>query len=340
MDISEFDYNLPKEAIAQEPLEKRDEAKLLVLDRKEGSFQTAVFRDLGDILSANDLLALNNTKVIPARLRCEKESGGKVEVFVLKEIGEGRAEALVRGRIKEGLRLKMPESEDRVEVEIEKRLSSGKYVVRFLSNPVKDVLKNYGKIPLPPYIKRPVEPKDRDYYQTVFAQKEGAVASPTAGLHFTPELLASLEKKKIDHIFITLHIGWGTFKPIRNSDVTKHQMEPEFFEILPKAAKTINERRENGCKITACGTTVVRTLEGTANNGKVMAGNGWVKIFIYPGYQFQIVDKMITNLHLPRTTPLLLTAAFAGKELLLESYRYAWKEGFRFGSYGDAMLII
>ena len=353
MDITKFDYILPKSAIAQEPLPKRDEAKLLILERQSGTLRSGIFRDLPDLLSANDLLVLNDTRVIPARLRLKKTSGGKVEIFVLQETGEGRAEALVRGRVKKGLQfifspspLPLPTGErdksegENITIKIEQKLPAGKYLVSFKGLPVKEILNRFGEIPLPPYIKRPARPEDRDYYQTVYGRREGAVAAPTAGLHFTPELMEQMKKKWIPFVYLTLHVGWGTFRTIQSTDITQHQMEPEFFEISPETAEIINQNRAKSHRITAVGTTSVRTLEGNFQKNGLAAGSGRVNTFIYPGYRFQIVDTLLTNFHLPRTTTLLMTAAFAGTELLFKAYDFALKNGFRFGSYGDAMLIL
>ena len=338
MDITEFDYDLPESAIAQEPLPKRDEAKLLILERRSGTLRSGVFQDLPDLLSTNDLLILNDTRVIPARLRLKKNSGGKIEIFILQETGQGRAEALVRGRIKEGQKILLVKG---IELEIEQKTTEGKYHIIFRGDlSVKEILNRFGEIPLPPYIKRPVRPEDQEYYQTVYGRREGAVAAPTAGLHFTPDLINQMEKREIPFIYLTLHVGWGTFRTIQSADITQHQMEAEFFEISLETARIINEAKAQGHRVAAVGTTSVRTLEGNFRNKVLTAGSGWVNTFIYPGYQFQMVDVLITNFHLPRTTTLLMTAAFAGTELLRKAYDFALKNGFRFGSYGDAMLIL
>jgi S-adenosylmethionine:tRNA ribosyltransferase-isomerase len=271
-------------------------------------------------------------------LRLKKPSGGKVEIFILQDTGQGRAEALVRGRVKEGQKLLLAES---VELEIGQKITEGKYHIIFRGDlSVKEILNRFGEIPLPPYIKRPVRPEDQDYYQTVYGRREGAVAAPTAGLHFTPDLMNQMGKKEIPIVYLTLHVGWGTFRTIQAADITQHQMEPEFFEISPDTAQIINKSNAAGHKIAAVGTTSVRTLEGNFRNNGLAAGSGWVNTFIYPGYRFQLVDILITNFHLPQTTTLLMTAAFAGKEALLEAYKFAVKNKFRFGSYGDAMLIL
>lgn len=338
MDIAKYDFNLPESAIAQEALPKRDEAKLLILERRNGTLRSGVFRDLPNLLSANDLLVLNDTRVIPSRLRLKKASGGKLEIFILRETGQGRAEALVRGRVKEGQTFFLGED---VEFEIEERTIEGKYRIIFRGDlSVKEISKRFGEIPLPPYIKRPVRPEDQDYYQTVYGRNEGAVAAPTAGLHFTSDLINRIKEKGVTLVYLTLHVGWGTFRTIQSADITQHQMEPEFFEISPETARIIDEGKIKGRRVAAVGTTSVRTLEGNFRDKNLNAGSGWVNTFIYPGYQFQVVDVLITNFHLPRTTTLLMTAAFAGKEALLEAYKYALKNRFRFGSYGDAMLII
>ena len=330
----------------------RDEAKLLILERQSGTFRIGVFQDLPDLLSANDLLVLNDTRVIPARLRLKKTSGGKVEIFILQETGPDRAEALVRGRVKEGTKLALPPSplplpggerdknEGDVIIKIEQKLPSGKYLVSFKGLAVKEVLNRFGEIPLPPYIKRPVRPEDQNYYQTVYGRQEGAVAAPTAGLHFTPDLVNRTKKQGITLLYLTLHVGWGTFRTIQSTDITKHQMEPEFFEIYPETAEAVNKGKANHRRVVAVGTTSVRTLEGNFRNKGLTAGSGWVNAFIYPGYRFQVVDVLITNFHLPQTTTLLMTAAFAGTEFLREAYGFALKNNFRFGSYGDAMLIL
>ncbi|MFH2068791.1 MAG: tRNA preQ1(34) S-adenosylmethionine ribosyltransferase-isomerase QueA [Candidatus Omnitrophota bacterium] len=353
MNIEKFFYDLPESAIAQEPLPKRDEAKLLVLERQSGTIRSVIFRDLPDFLLASDLLVLNDTRVIPARLRLKKPSGGKVEIFILRETGQGRAEALVRGRVKKGLQLTLPTSplhlpsgemekieKNKLTINIKQKLSFGKYLVSFEGLPLKEVLNRFGEIPLPPYIRRPARPEDQDYYQTVYGRKEGAVAAPTAGLHFTPTLMNQIKKRGVSLLYLTLHVGWGTFRIIQSEDIIQHQMEPEFFEISPETAGIINKNKTEGRRVAAVGTTSVRTLEGNFRNKGLTAGSGWVNTFIYPGYQFQVVDVLITNFHLPRTTTLLMTAAFAGKEMLLETYKYALKNEFRFGSYGDAMLIL
>ena len=353
MNLKEFNYDLPESAIAQEPLPKRDEAKLLILERQSGMLRSGIFRDLPNLLSANDLLVLNNTRVIPARLRLKKPSGGKIEIFILQETGKERAEALVRGRVKEGLQFTLPASPfplpvaesnkvegNEITIKIKQKLSSGKYLISFHGLPLKEVLNRFGEIPLPPYIKRPVRPHDQDYYQTVYGRREGAVAAPTAGLHFTPDLMGQIKERGVSLLYLTLHVGWGTFRTIQAADITQHQMEAEFFEISPETVKTINEGKRKNRRVAAVGTTSVRTLEGNFRNKSLIAGSGWVNSFIYPGYRFQVVDVLITNFHLPRTTTLLMTAAFAGTELLRKAYDFALKSGFRFGSYGDAMLIL
>jgi len=338
MNIEKFSYDLPESAIAQEPLPKRDEAKLLILERRDGTFRSGVFRDLPDLLSPNDLMVLNDTRVVPARLRLKKTSGGKVEIFILQEIGQGRAEALVRGRVKEGQKFLLAEG---IELELEQKTTEGKYHIIFRGDlSVKEILNRFGEIPLPPYIKRPVRPKDQEYYQTIYGRREGAVAAPTAGLHFTPDLINRTKKRGITLLYLTLHVGWGTFRTIQSADITQHQMEAEFFEISPETTEIINEGKMKGCRVAAVGTTSVRTLEGNFQDNGLDSGSGWVNAFIYPGYRFQVVDVLITNFHLPQTTTLLMTAAFAGTELLREAYGFALKNGFRFGSYGDAMLII
>ena len=334
--LSEFDYHLPKELIAKYPVEPRDSCRLMVLNRKEKKIEHRIFRDIKDYLEEGDLLVLNDTKVIPARLIGKKETGAKIEVFLLRPITENRWEVLVRNikRLKPGQRVIF--SEDFYGTLVEK-YQEGKALFELHGEDINSLIKKYGHIPLPPYIEREDEEKDKNYYQTVFARKEGAVASPTAGLHFTEELLNELEEKGIKKVFVTLHVGLGTFRPIQTEDITKHKMHEEYYHIPEETLKAIKQTKEKGKRVVAVGTTVVRTLETYAQTGKT---EGFSDIFIYPPYNFKMVDTLITNFHLPKSTLILLVSAFAGKDFILSAYKKAVEMRYRFFSYGDAMLIL
>ncbi len=336
MKLSDFDYNLPKELIARYPVEPRDHCRLMVLDRKNKSIRHRIFKDIKEYIQEGDLLVLNDTKVIPARLIGKKETGAKIEVFLLRPVTEEIWEVLIKNIRKLKAGQKVIFGEDFSAFLIEK-YTEGKALVKFEGKDIKNLIKKYGHIPLPPYIEREDEERDKDYYQTVFAKKEGAVASPTAGLHFTEELLEELEKKGVKISFVTLHVGLGTFRPIQTEDITKHKMHEEYYHIPEETIKAIQKTREKGKKIIAVGTTVVRTLETYAQTGKK---EGFSNIFIYPPYKFKMVDALITNFHLPKSTLLLLVSAFAGRKFILKAYKEAVKEKYRFFSYGDAMLII
>ncbi len=333
--LSDFDYHLPKELIAKYPVEPRDACRLMVLNRKDKTVEHKIFRDIKNYLQEGDLLVLNDTKVIPARLIGKKETGAKIEVFLLRPITETKWEVLIKNikRLKPGQKVIF--ADDFYAVLLEK-FEEGKAVVELIGDDINSLIKKYGHIPLPPYIEREDEEKDKDYYQTVFAKKEGAVASPTAGLHFTKELLDELEKKGIQKTFVTLHVGLGTFRPIQTEDITKHKMHEEYYHIPKETIKKIQETREKGKRIIAVGTTVVRTLETYAQTGKT---EGFSDIFIYPPYKFRMVDALITNFHLPKSTLILLVSAFAGKDFILSAYKEAVEKKYRFFSYGDAMFI-
>ncbi len=342
------------------PLLKRERARLLVIKRKEKRIEHRIFPALLDYLSSGDLLVLNNTKVIPARLKGKKETGGRAELLVLRRLhprlisggstplegvhppdrGEGKSiyEALARPRIRVGSTIFFNEG---IKAKILEK-KNGKYKVEFLyPGRIEELLKKIGEIPLPPYIKRKPLPIDMTYYQTVYSKRNGAIAAPTAGLHFTEGFLQRVKEKGVSITFVTLNIGWSTFKPIREEDIEKHQMEKEYFELPPGAAKLINKTKKEGKRIIAVGTTSVRVLETTANtDGYVEPRKGWTSLYIYPGYRFKITDSMLTNFHLPSTTLFLLVATFAGKELIQRAYSEAIKGKYRFASYGDAMLIL
>ncbi len=334
--LSDFDYELPKELIAKYPVEPRDACRLMVLDRKTQKIEHRIFRDIIDYLQEGDLLVLNDTKVIPARLQGKKETGAKIEIFLLRPITENRWEVLIKNikRLKPGQKVIFGGD---FSAKLVEKFEEGKALVEFEGKDINALIKKYGHIPLPPYIERKDEEKDKDYYQTVFARKEGAVASPTAGLHFTNELLKKLEKKGVKKAFVTLHVGLGTFRPIQTEDITKHKMHEEYYHIPEETLKLIQETKEKGKSVVAVGTTVVRTLETYAQTGKT---EGFSDIFIYPPYQFKMVDRLITNFHLPKSTLLLLVSAFAGKEFIFKAYEEAVRKKYRFFSYGDAMLIL
>jgi len=336
MKLSEFDYYLPKAQIAQYPLKERDASRLFVLHRNPYKFEHRVFRDIVEYLYPGDVLVVNDTKVIPARLYGFKSSGGRVEVLLLKELRINTWEALVRG-LHEGVIT----FGDGIRGVVSR--FNGIAQVRFTGEDIKKSLNKIGTMPLPPYIKRKADQTDTERYQTVYAHKEGAVAAPTAGLHFTHRLLDSIKKKGVEIKTLTLHIGYGTFKPVLTPEIEEHQMDEEFYEIPEATAETINRAKSEGRRVIAVGTTVTRALEASAtDNGgnRIKAGVGKASIFIYPGYRFKIIDVLITNFHLPRSTPLMLTSAFSGLSPLKKAYSEAQKRGYRFFSYGDAMIII
>ena len=337
--LSEFDYMLPKELIAQYPSEKRGDDRLLVLDREKESFEEKRFTDIVDYFKEGDLLLLNNTKVIPARLFARRKTGGRVEIFIIDKTKKP-LEALVRpsGKIKEGESVIL-ESGDRV------RIGGGARIGRLVEfgAPIDEILEKCGHIPLPPYIWRTDEPSDKIRYQTIYATSEGATASPTAGLHFTESIIDKLKKIGTQIAYITLHVSYGTFAPIKEEIVEKHKMHSEFYHIQSEDIIMINEAHKRNASIFSCGPTSLRTLETCADDiieTRLEDSSGFTDLFIYPGYKFRIVNKLITNFHLSKSTLLLLTSAFAGKKLLFDAYKYAIENRFRFFSYGDAMLIL
>ncbi len=350
MNISDFDYHLPKELIAAFPTEDRPSARLLQVDRSTGAISHHIFRDLGQFLRPGDLLVLNNTKVIPARLFGRKPTGGSVETLLLRNTGGNRWEALMRPnrRIKKGAWIIYGSngSELKAQVLDGARQDSGQRTLEFDEDGALEKIRRMGRIPLPPYLDRPDTDLDREMYQTVFASREGAVASPTAGLHFDRNLLSSLAEQGIEIAYVTLHVSYGTFQPIATDCVEEHRMEEEEYEITEQAAMQINDALQNGRRVIACGTTSVRTLESAVDiQGHVAPGRGKTALFIYPPYRFRIVQGLITNFHLPKSSLLLLVAAFLGPgqghiaEKLIAVYQSAVRSGYRFYSYGDAMLI-
>lgn len=328
MDISEFDYCLPKDLIAQEPVSPRDAARLMVLDGDK--VEHRFFRDIIHYFSDGDILVLNNTKVLPAKLIGKKETGGKVEFLVLKRDGNV-FECLVRGsRVKDGNIIVF---ENDVSARV-LAISGGRCTLEFHN----DADKVVGLMPLPPYIKMHL--KDSDRYQTVYANEDGSVAAPTAGLHFTDELLEDIRRKGVKTIHLTLHIGPGTFLPVKGNDVSAHRMEEEYYRVDEQAAELLNTAEEEGRRLFVTGTSSVRALESAFGNCGIIAGEGWTSLYIYPGYKFKNkIHALITNFHLPKSTVLLLTSAFAGKGRLFKAYEGAVKLKYRFYSFGDAMLI-
>ncbi|MDD5259185.1 MAG: tRNA preQ1(34) S-adenosylmethionine ribosyltransferase-isomerase QueA [bacterium] len=343
--LSDFDYNLPKELIAQTPAPERDQSRLLIVDRDTNDTGHAKFDRIIDHLGQNDILVINNVKVIPARLYGQKKTGGKVEILLLRKIGANERiwEALITDarKFKPGDRIYF--KDEKLEAEIKEKETEGKVILSFNAPDFEKVLSRIGKMPLPPYIKRVAGNEDVDRYQTIYAQKEGAVAAPTAGLHFTPALLEAIKANGVKIIPITLYVGMGTFSPVREQDITNHKMETEFYEILEDAATAINEAITMGKNVVSVGTTAVRALESAAEKRdgrwQIAGGSKGTDIFIYPGYEFKIVKKLITNFHLPKSTLLMLVSAFAGTDTIKKAYRVAVEEKYRFFSYGDAMFI-
>ncbi|KXT73848.1 S-adenosylmethionine:tRNA ribosyltransferase-isomerase [Streptococcus sp. DD10] len=341
MNTSDFDFNLPEELIAQTPLEKRDASKLLIVNHKTGKMEDTHFDSIVDQLNPGDALVLNNTRVLPARLYGHKpETGGHVELLLLKNTKEDEWEVLAKPakRLKIGTTIHF--GDGRLRATVIKKLEHGGRIVRFEYEGIfLEVLESLGEMPLPPYIHEKLEDKER--YQTVYAKENGSAAAPTAGLHFTPQLLETIEQKGVKIVYVTLHVGLGTFRPVSVDNLDEHEMHSEFYNLSEEAAASINQVKNNGGKIVAVGTTSIRTLETIGNkfNGKVEADSGWTNIFIKPGYQWKIVDAFSTNFHLPKSTLVMLVSAFAGRELVLEAYHHAIEEGYRFFSFGDAMFI-
>ena len=341
MRTADFDFHLPRELIAQQPLARRDESRLMVVDRKTGSISHRRFRDLSELIPAGDVLVVNRTRVVRARLLGSRASGAPAEIMLLKPLGGDRYEAMVSpgGKLKPGRTVAIA-SDFSVEIlEVTPRRTR---IVRLIGTEPSDVLiDRYGHVPLPPYIERPDASEDAERYQTVYAHEAGSVAAPTAGLHFTPELLEALETRGVRRAEVLLHVGAGTFKPVEVEDPAQHLMHEEWYAISPHAATTINSAHANDAAVWAVGTTSVRTLESAADaGGCVIAGEGETSIFIRPPYRFKAVDHIITNFHLPRSTLIMLVAAFAGYDLTMAAYREAIANGYRFYSYGDAMAVV
>lgn len=347
MNISEFDYELPENLIAQLPADKRENSKMLVLDKNNKTIEHKHFFDITDYIDNNSILVLNNTKVLPARLYGTKETGAKIEVFLLESQGEGKFWSCL---IKPSKRVK-PDNiitiSDELKVRPVKRLEDdGEWLVELIyDGDLFEILHKVGNIPLPPYIERKLKSEelkqfDMERYQTVYAKDEGSVAAPTAGLHFTQEILEKLKEKGVEIVYVTLNVGLGTFRPVKCENILDHKMHSETFEITKDAADKINCAKEQGKKLIAVGTTTVRTLETAYQKyGCIKACHDHSELFIYPPYDFKVVDKLITNFHLPKSTLLMLVSALAGKEFIFNAYEEAIKNEYRFFSYGDCMLI-
>ena len=338
MRATDFDFKLPPELIAQHPLPGRSDSRLLCLDRKTGAIQHRQFAELPHLLSPKDLIVFNDTRVIPARLRGVKESGGKVEVLVERVLDEHRVLAHVKASkaLKPGGKALL---EREVEVVAGERVGD-LFTLQFLgTDSVLTILQQYGHIPLPPYINREAAKLDRERYQTVFARRDGAVAAPTAGLHFTSQILQSITKQGAEIAYITLHVGAGTFQPVRVQNIHDHKMHSEWLEVSAEVCAKIIATKQRGGRVIAVGTTCVRSLETAAQSGEVQPFSGDTDIFIYPGFKFNCVDAIVTNFHLPKSTLLMLVSAFAGREQVLKAYNAAVAEKYRFFSYGDAMFV-
>lgn len=349
MKLSQFNFDLPEELIAKYPSENRDEARLLVVHRETGKFEHKLFKDLIDYVDEGDVMILNNTKVFPARMYGNKEkTGAKIEVFLLRELNRESLlwDVLVdpARKIRIGNKLYFGENEELVAEVIDNTTSRGRTLRFLFDGPYEDfkqLITDLGETPLPKYIKRDVEPQDEDRYQTIYAKEEGAVAAPTAGLHFSRQLLKRLELKGVNFAEVTLHVGLGTFRPVEVEDLTKHKMDSEQIKITQECADIVNNAKDNKKKIFAVGTTSMRTIESSVStDGRLKPFEGWTNKFIFPPYDFSIADALITNLHTPLSTLLMMIAAFGGYDLMMEAYQEAIKEKYKFYSYGDAMLIL
>ena len=340
MKTSDFDFYLPEELIAQHPLEKRDYSKLMVLDKETGKIEHKHFYNVIEYLNPGDTLVLNNTRVMPARLIGEKENtGGKIEFLLLKRVEGDKWECLAKpGKsAREGRRFTF--GNGILKAQVIEVLENGNRIVEFYYDGIfEQVLDSLGEMPLPPYIHEKLEDKER--YQTVYSKEKGSAAAPTAGLHFTKELLKKIEDKGVNIVYLTLHVGLGTFRPVKVENIENHNMHSEFYMLSKESAEVINETKKRGNRVISVGTTSTRTLETIGDeNGMVKEQSGWTNIFIYPGYKFKVVDNLITNFHLPESTLIMLVSTLAGKENVMNAYNIAVKEKYRFFSFGDAMFI-
>lgn len=341
MNVKDFDFYLPEEQIAQDPLENRSDSRLMVLDRKSGEIEHRIFRDITGYLKKGDCLVINNTKVLPARLiGVKEETGAKIEILLLKRRENDIWETLVKPGRKAKKGVKISFGDGLLKGEIIDEVEEGNRLIQFSYEGIfEEILDQLGQMPLPPYITHQL--KDKNRYQTVYAKEEGSAAAPTAGLHFTKELLQQIEAMGVTIAHVTLHVGLGTFRPVKVENVLDHHMHSEFYCIEEAEAKKINDTKKNGGRVIAVGTTSTRTLESaTDENGILQAKSGNTEIFIYPGYKFKMIDGLITNFHLPQSTLLMLVSAFSTRENILHAYDVAVKEGYRFFSFGDAMFLI
>lgn len=341
MELSDFDFYLPQELIAQHPVEPRDSSRLMVVNHTSCEIEHHIFHELPELLQPGDVLVVNNTRVIPARLIGEKEgTGAHIECLLLKRVERDIWEVLIKPgkRLKEGQRVSF--GGGKLLGELLEILPDGNRKIRFLYEGIFEaVLDELGSMPLPPYITEKLENKER--YQTVYAKENGSAAAPTAGLHFTRELMEQLRDKGIEIVEILLHVGLGTFRPVKVEKIEEHEMHSEYYRVSPEAAERINRAKKEGRRVIAVGTTASRTLESVGlENGLIQAGDGWTDIFIYPGYTFKVVDALITNFHFPKSTLVMLVSALAGRELIMKAYETAVEERYRFYSFGDAMLIL
>jgi len=344
--LSDYDYDLPEEFIAQQPLENRDDSKLLVLYRNTGKIEHRKFCEITDYFSPGDFLVLNDTKVLPARLLGNRSSGASLELLFIEEIGENRCKALIKSNAKLKVGEEIYVDNSSIPARLLNRTEEGVWLIEFdKKNTVKEILNRTGEMPLPPYIKRTKNQDtlfslDRERYQTVFAQKEGAIAAPTAGLHFAKDTLEMIQKRGVEIGFVTLHVGLGTFLPIKRENISDHLMHKEYYECSEDIIQRIKRTKELNQRVIATGSTSCRVLETIARNDDPSQLSGWTNLFIYPPYHFEYVDVLLTNFHLPKTTLLLLVSAFAGRENVLNAYEIAKNKGYRFFSYGDCMMII
>lgn len=335
--VTDFDYDLPQELIAQHPMEPRDHSRLLVVDKKTGEIEHKHFYDLVNYLKPGDVLVFNDTRVIPARLHGTKDTGAHVEVFLLTRRDATDWEVLVRPGKKLQVGAKINFS-DELSCEVIEHTDFGGRVVRFKYDGIfEEILDRLGETPLPPYITAPLEDKER--YQTVYNRERGSAAAPTAGLHLTKELLQKIKEIGCEEVFVTLHVGLGTFRPVSEAKIEDHKMHKEFYTVSQEAADAVNKAKAEGRRIIAVGTTAVRTLEAAGADGQLHAGSSWTNIFIYPGYKFRLVDDLVTNFHLPQSTLLMLVSTLSTREIMLQTYKKAVEEKYRFFSFGDAMFI-
>lgn len=343
MNLHDFYYDLPEELIAQDPLSDRSSSRLMVLDKNTGAVEHKIFRDIVDYLEEGDCLVINDTKVIPARLFGEKvDTGAAIEVLLLKRLPDRKDvwEVLVKPGKKAKVGTRISFGEGRLTGEVIDIVEDGDRLIQFTYDGIfEEILDELGQMPLPPYITHKLEDKNR--YQTVYAKHDGSAAAPTAGLHFTNELLSKIQSKGVKIARVTLHVGLGTFRPVKTDNILEHHMHSEYYQVTKEAADMINETKRSGGRVIAVGTTSTRTLESVAlDDGTIPAGTGWTDIFIYPGYKFKVIDCLITNFHLPESTLVMLVSALAGREHVLDAYAIAVKERYRFFSFGDAMFIL